>query len=170
MAVFYMIPVQMPFMLSAIEGVSNSQVGFAIAFMNITAVTMALNYGRVKKQMGFLAVMALVYLFVAAGYIIISQANDYWVLVGGILVSGAGFGMQMANINLWLVTLAPPPMRGRLVGYLNALIFLGMFLSPILLQPLVVLTNLYQSFFIVAMMLLFFAVVFIITMLSTRNR
>ena len=164
MAVFYMIPVQMPFMLSAIDGVSNTQVGFAIAFMNVTAVGMALNYGRVKKRMGFPAVMAMVYVFVAAGYIIISQAQDYWVLVGGILVSGAGFGMQMANINLWLVSLAPPPVRGRLVGYLNAIIFLGMFLSPILLQPLVALTNLYQSFFVVAILLLFFAAVFIVAM------
>jgi MFS family permease len=161
MSVFYMIPVQMPFMLSALEGVSNTQLGFAIAFMNITSVSTALNYGRIKKRLSYPAVMALVYVLVAAGYIIISQSQHYWFLVCGILVAGAGFGMQMANINMWLVSLAPPPLRGRLVGYLNAIIFLGMFLSPVLLQPLINISSLYDSFFVVAVLLLVLATAFI---------
>ncbi len=154
MAVFYMIPVQMPFMLSALDGVSSSKVGFAIAFMNVTAVTAALNYGRVKKRLSFGGVMALVYFLIAAGYIIISRSTSYWEMIAGILVSGLGFGMQMANLNLWLVSLAPPPIRGRLVGYLNAAIFLGMFLSPILLHPLVQISDLHTSFLLTALILL----------------
>lgn len=162
MAIFYMIPVQMPFMLSAMEGISNTQVGVAIAFMNVSAVTMALNYGRVKSRLSYIAVMAMVYFFVAVGYIIISRGGSYWMIVAGILVSGAGFGMQMANLNLWLVSLAPPSMRGRFVGYLNAIIFLGMFLSPVMLQPLINLTSLYQSFFYVGCFLLIFAGLFVV--------
>lgn len=161
MSVFYMIPVQMPFMLSALEGVSNAQVGFAIAFMNITSVSTALNYGRIKKRLSYPTIMALVYGLVAAGYIIISLSQHYWILVCGILVAGLGFGMQMANINMWLVSLAPSPLRGRLVGYLNAIIFLGMFLSPVLLQPLINMSSLYDSFFLVAAFLLVLATVFI---------
>jgi MFS family permease len=160
MAVFYMIPVQMPFMLSALDGVSSTGVGFAIAFMNVTAVTAALNYGRVKQRLSFGGVMALVYFLIAAGYIIISRSTAYWEMVAGILVSGLGFGMQMANLNLWLVSLAPPPIRGRLVGYLNSAIFLGMFLSPILLQPLIQISNLYTSFFLTALILLVLGGVF----------
>lgn len=160
MAVFYMIPVQMPFMLSALDGVSSTRVGFAIAFMNVTAVTAALNFGRVKQRLSFGGVMAVVYFLIAAGYVIISRSTTYWEMVAGILVSGLGFGMQMANLNLWLVSLAPPPMRGRLVGYLNAAIFLGMFLSPVLLQPLVRLSNLHTSFFLTALILLLFGGLF----------
>jgi MFS family permease len=160
MAVFYMVPVQMPFMLSALDGISNTKVGIAIAFMNITSVSMALNYGWVKRKLSFAGVMALVYVFIAAGYLIISQSQSYWIIIAGILTAGLGFGLQMANMNLWLVSLAPPDMRGRLVGYLNAAIFLGMFLSPILLQPLVRLTSLYQSFMLVALLLLLLSGVF----------
>lgn len=152
-AVFYMVPVQMPFMLSAMNGVSSTGVGFAIAFMNVTAVTMALNYGRVKQHLSFSGVMALVYFLIASGYFIISQSHSYWMMVGGILVCGLGFGMQMANINLWLVSLAPVSMRGRLVGYLNSAIFLGMFLSPVLLQPLVNISSLHQSFLLTGIIL-----------------
>ena len=160
MSVFYMIPVQMPFILSALEGISNTQVGLAIAFMNISSVTTALNYGRVKKSLNYAGVMALVYVLVAIGYIIISQSMSFWVIIAGILVAGAGFGMQMANLNLWLVSLAPPPMRGRLVGYLNAIIFMGMFLSPVMLQPIVNATSLYQSFLIVGITLLLLSGIF----------
>ncbi len=153
-AVFYMIPVQMPFMLSALEGTTNTQVGIAIATMNITAMLTAFNYARFKKRMKFTSVMALVYALIAAGYIIISQSGTYGLMVTGIMISGLGFGMQMANINLWLVELAPPGIRGTLVGYLNTFIFLGMFASPVLLQPLVSLSSLYTSFFLVAIILL----------------
>lgn len=160
MAVFYMVPVQMPFMLSAIEGISNTQVGIAIACMNITSVTMALNYGRVKQNLSFTGVMAVVYICIAAGYLIISQSQLYGVIIAGIMTAGLGFGMQMANVNLWLVTQAPAHMRGRLVGYLNAVIFLGMFLSPLMLQPLVNATSLYRSFMLVAVILLIISGVF----------
>ena len=160
MSVFYMVPVQMPFMLGALEGVSNARIGMAIAFMNITSVPMALSYGRIKRRLPYAGVMALVYLLVAAGYLIISQGQTYASMVLGILVAGAGFGLQMANINLWLVSLAPLDFRGRLVGYLNAIIFLGMFLSPVLLHPLVGEGPLHRGFLLVALLLLALSIVF----------
>ncbi len=162
-SVFYMIPVQMPFMLSALEGVSNTEVGIAIACMNITAMITAFNYSRVKSLMDFPYIMAMVYVLVAAGYTVIALSASYYMMVAGILVCGLGFGMQMANINLWLVNLAPANIRGSLVGYLNTFIFLGMFLSPILLQPLVSLSTLYNSFLIVGTLLILCAAILIYT-------
>jgi len=156
-AVFYMIPVQMPFMLSALGGVSNAEVGFAIAFMNVTAMITAFNYARIKRRFDFPLLMALVYLLVAAGYFVISQAVSYFMMIAGILVSGLGFGLQMANINLWLVNLAPANIRGTLVGYLNAFIFMGMFLSPVIFQPVISLSSLYHAFGVVALLLLLLA-------------
>ncbi len=156
-AVFYMIPVQMPFMLSSLEGVTNTRTGIAIASMNITAVTMAFNYARIRRRLDFPYIMSLVYLMVALGYTLIGVSESYGLMVLGILVCGLGFGMQMANVNLWLVNLAPPEIRGTLVGYLNTFIFLGMFFSPVLLRPLVMMTSLYQSFILVAGILLVIA-------------
>ncbi len=166
-AVFYMIPVQLPFMLSSLADVSNTQVGIAIAFMNVTAIIMAFNYSRIKRRLDFPYIMALVYILVALGYTIISISNTYWMMVAGILTGGLGFGMQMANINLWLVNLAPAEIRGTLVGYLNTFIFLGMFMSPVLLQPLVSVASLYDSFLIVALILL--ALAFILSYSGWRG-
>ncbi len=152
-AVFYMIPVQMPFMLSALGNVSNSMVGFAIAFMNVTAIIMAFNYGKVRRVLDFPLLMALVYVLVALGYATIGLTHNFYIMVLGILVSGLGFGMQMANVNLWLVQLAPAPIRGSLVGYLNFFIFMGMFLSPVLLQPFILISTMHLSFVLVAVLL-----------------
>ncbi len=162
-AVFYMIPVQMPFMLSAIEGVTSTQVGVAIACMNITAMATAFNYSRVKKRLDFPFIMGLVYILVAAGYVIIGLSTSYGMMVAGILVCGTGFGMQMANVNLWLVQLAPSMIRGTLVGYLNLFIFLGMFMSPVLLQPLVLVFGLYHSFVVVGLLLVCISIVLFYT-------
>lgn len=161
MSVFYMVPVQMPFMLSKLEGISNAQVGLAIAFMNVTAITTSFNYSRMKKRMDFPTIQGIVFLLIATGYFIISQSTTYYMMISGILVGGLGFGMQWANINLWLVSIAPPDIRGTLVGYLNSAIFLGMFLSPVLLQPVIYFTSLYQSFMVVGFILVALALVFL---------
>jgi MFS family permease len=161
MIVFYMIPVQMPFMLSAME-VSNTHIGFAIASMNVASVLTSVNYSRIRKRLSFPMIMAVVYFIIAVGFVIISQTSSYTMMIAGIMVCGLGFGMMMPNINLWLISIAPMEMRGRLVGYLNSAVFLGMFLSPVALQPLIMISSLYTSFFLVAVILLVGSMLFFV--------
>ncbi len=162
MIVFYMIPVQMPFMLSALEGVSNTGIGFAIAFVNVASVTTSVNYGRIRRYLSYQKIMALVFFIVFIGLFIISQAQTYWAMISGILMCGFGFGLLMPNLNLWLISLAPATLRGRLVGYLNSALFLGMFMSPIALQPLIYYSSLQGSFFIMGIILLTLALIFLV--------
>ncbi|MBW6481015.1 MAG: MFS transporter [Bacteroidales bacterium] len=167
--IFYMIPVQMPFMLSDMEGITNTKIGFAIAFVNVASVATSVNYGRVRRKFSFPAIMAIVYLLVFLGFMIISQSDTYFMTIAGIIFSGLGFGLMMPNINLWLISLAPAAMRGRLVGYLNMALFLGMFGSPIVIQPLVVLSDLYFTFFLVGLLLLVLALAFFFYTILKRS-
>lgn len=152
--VFYMIPVQMPFMLNAMEGITNTRIGFAIAFMNVASVTTSLNYSRIRKKLSYSAIMGLVYVIVFTGFLIISQTQTYAVMIAGIAISGLGFGMMMPNLNLWMISRAPASLRGRMVGYVNTSLFLGMFFSPVILQPLIKHSSLYQSFLIMGLLVL----------------
>jgi MFS family permease len=152
--VFYMIPTQMPFMLSAMEGVTNTKIGFAIAFVNVASVITSLNYGRIHRKLSFSAIMGIVYILIFFGFLIISQTNSYTMMITGIIVCGLGFGLMMPNINLWLISVAPASMRGRLVGYLNAAMFSGMFISPIAIQPLIMISSLYNSFLLMGIIVL----------------
>ena len=160
--IFYMIPTQMPFMLNALEGISNTRIGFAIAFVNVASVSTSLNYGKVKRRMSYPAIMALVYFLVFTGFLIISQAGSYIMMIVGIVFSGLGFGLMMPNINLWLISLAPSAMRGQLVGYLNMALFLGMFGSPIVIQPLLRWGDLYNVFFILAILIFLLGFLFLV--------
>ncbi len=168
--VFYMIPVQMPFMLSEMEGITNTKIGFAIAFVNVASVTTSLNYGRIRRKLSFPAIMAIVYFLVFVGFMIISRSNSYIMMIVGVIFSGLGFGLMLPNINLWLISLAPDSRRGQLVGYLNMALFLGMFGSPIVIQPLVAYADLYFTFFLVSIMLIMMAVVFGIYTLRKRSK
>lgn len=158
--VFYMIPVQMPFMLNAQEGITNTEIGFAIAFVNVASVTTSLNYGKVKRRLSFEAIMGVVYLTVFTGFFIISRSESYIMMIVGIAISGLGFGLMMPNINLWMISVAPPSLRGRMVGYLNTALFFGMFISPVAIQPLIAISSLYNSFFLIGLIMLIFAAMF----------
>lgn len=162
MITFYMIPVQMPFMLSKLQGISNTQVGLAIASMNITSITLAMNYARFRRRLSFSGIMGLSYLLVFLGYWQISRGNTYAAMIVGIMVSGLGFGLIMPNINLWLISVAPAQLRGRLVGYLNSALFLGMFLSPIVLQPLIRKGGLNHTFWNVGLMIMVLGVLLLV--------
>jgi MFS family permease len=157
-----MIPTQMPFMLNALDGISNTRIGFAIAFVNVASVSTSLNYGKIKRIMSYPAIMALVYFLVFTGFLIISQAGSYVMMIVGIVFSGLGFVLMMPNLNLWLISLAPSAMRGQLVGYLNMALFLGMFGSPIAIQPLLRWGDLYNVFFILAILIFVLGFFFLI--------
>ncbi len=167
--VFYMIPVQMPFILDSIEGISNAETGFAIAFVNVASVTTSLNYGRIRKRLSFPAILAIVYIVVFVGYLIISQAQSYFTMIAGIAVSGLGFGLMLPNINLWLISLSPESMRGRLVGYLNMSLFFGMFISPVAIQPLIGISNIKGSFLLMGIIMLVLASLFVVSLMIKKR-
>jgi len=55
------------------------------------------------------------------------------------------------------------------VGYLNMSLFLGMFGSPIVIQPLVASTDLYFTFFLVGLLLLVMAITFLFYTIIKRS-
>jgi MFS family permease len=53
------------------------------------------------------------------------------------LFAGAGIGLLMPSMRLWVITIASMPQRGRSVGVITSSLYLGQFLSPVLSQPIV---------------------------------
>jgi MFS family permease len=72
----------------------------------------------------------------ASGYLVIGLATHLsWVLVG-LALSGLGSGLLMPNSSIWLMQLAPPEAKGRVLGLFSSAIFLGQFASPLLVSVL----------------------------------
>lgn len=132
MAVFYLIPTQIPFLLQALSGDDAATAGMAIASGSLVSATVSLNYGRVARHLGYPAIAALALGLLGAGFVAVGLAESTAGVVVGLSVAGLGTGLLMPNGNLWLTATVPASLRGRALGAMNTSIFLGQFLSPLL--------------------------------------
>jgi MFS family permease len=136
MLAFYMIPVQLPFYLQHLNMGGGIQSGLAIAAATLSSAVISLRYRALKSRLSFRGILVCLYSAMGLGYIIISQATAYPVVLIGLVIAGLGLGLLMPNMNVWLNEIAPLKLRGRLLGGLTTAMFLGQFCSPIVSQPL----------------------------------
>lgn len=136
MSYFYIIPIQIPFFIRTFDGVSNSMSGWAIGALTITSSISAMFYSRIKKRFTYASIYGISFLIMASGYMLLSVSNSYIQVVSVVLLLGIGTGWLMPNSSLWIMSVVPQSMRGRLIGRLTTFIFLGQFASPLFIQPL----------------------------------
>jgi MFS family permease len=146
--IFYMIPVQIPYLLKELPGISNTHIGLAIAAQSLAGSIVAMNYRRIKSKLTFCSIYQITFALMATGYIFISLSNSYALIIVGLIISGFGVGLLMPTGNMWIIEVAPDNMRGQLVGKANTAIFIAMYLSPIIVQPLIKWGSISSSFFI----------------------
>jgi MFS family permease len=84
------------------------------------------------------------------GYALISVTHSYAIVLLGASLSGFGIGVLFPNAGMWVTTLAPPRIRGRLLGIMTASMYLGQFFSPILVEPVVAQVGLSGAFAVAA--------------------
>ena len=107
----------------------------ALSVQALAAAIVSLQYQKIKARFSFERISSLVFLTMGFGYIVIAISTDYILVILGLLISGVGLGLLMPNLNVWLVSIVPPTMRGRAIGGLSMSISLGQFFSPIIAQP-----------------------------------
>lgn len=147
MVLFYMVPVQTPFLFEAMGVTQPSRQGIGLMGVTLFAAFMASQYGLMKRLASFSRIYAFNFLIMGVGYWMVTQFSSFWGIVFGLVVSGFGAGLFMPNAATWLMHVAPAEMRGRIVGGMTSVVFLGQFLSPILTEPLVQATSLIDAFF-----------------------
>ena len=150
LVVFYMTPVQVPFLVRDLGVRSSTAAGFVIVLSSLAAAAGAQLYARVSRGHGVFAIYGWAFGLIAAGYALIGSASSYVVVLAGGLVSGLGVGLFFPNSYLWLLSLAPARLRGRLSGGLTTAVFMGQFFSPLLAQPLIAAVSLPWAFVVIA--------------------
>lgn len=165
MAIFYMMPVQIPFLIQEISNVSNTATAISLSAAMLVSGTMALNYPKLKSRFTHYQLYGISFLAIGIGYLLITQADSYIWLYPGLLIAGTGSGLIMPNSNLCLVTLASPENRGRILGLLTTFIFLGQFASPLMFQPIINNSSIKSGFLYLAIALILCATISLI-----RNR
>ncbi|HYO54586.1 MFS transporter [Archangium sp.] len=137
MMIFYLIPVQLPFLLRRLGVGSSALAGLAVGVSTVVGSVVSLRYARVRQLLGYRGIMAVLFACMALGYVIVGMSDTYAAVVGGLAVSGLGQGLLTPNMATWAGEVAPEAARGRVMGLLTTSLFLGQFVSPILAQPLI---------------------------------
>lgn len=131
---FYLVPLQLPFWLLERFATSSTESGFAISLVAFSFALSAMVYGRHAARLPHIPLVGLALALLGASFLLIALAPTRYVVYAGLLLAGVALGWVLPNLNLWLANQTPPALRGRLLGGFSAAIFLGHFLSPILLQ------------------------------------
>jgi len=160
--IFFFIPVQIPFHLKGIGFERNSLIGAAIATSTAFSAISSLSYSKIKGRLSFLSIFSIGYLLMAAGFICIAFSNTYRLVVIAMMLSGLGMGMMIPNTNMWVMKITPPQIRGKEIGKLTTFWFLGQFLSPIIIFPLLNILSLSSTFMLAAGFLLLMSMGFLI--------
>ncbi len=149
MAMFYMIPVQIPFLLDRFGEMTSTRIGLALASFVLMGALVSLNFHHFLRRMSYAGVYLLCFFLLGSGYILISFSGSYHQVFIGMIVGGIGSGLLMPNSSIWLLSEAPEHLRGRISGMLTTAVFLGQFLSPIMTQPLIDALSISSGFLIV---------------------
>ncbi len=137
MIFYYMVLVQVPFILQERFGFGSAMTGLAISASALAGALSSLSYPLIKRRLCYRNIYVLGFGFVATGYLFIGYADSYPQLLEGLACAGFGNGIMMPNGSFWLMEVVPERVRGKAVGGFTGMIFLGQFLSPVVMAPVV---------------------------------
>jgi MFS family permease len=136
MIVFYIIPVQLPFLLRGLGAPSPTLAGAGIATATFaSAMTSLFLLARLRKRLSVPMTLALSFAAIAVGYGVIAAAPAPALAFVGLVLAGFGLGLQMPALVGWLQSVVPPEARGRAAGGYTMAVFLGQFASPFVHAP-----------------------------------
>ena len=153
MLIFYIIPVQIPFLFEELGIFSDTKKGLAIVVGTASAAVTAFLYPRLRARLHYGRIYSVGFTVIAVGYGLVSSAQGFWSVIGALVIAGLGVGILMPNANLWVLSIVPERSRGKALGFLTTALFLGQFASPFFLQPFVYFFGLQTSFLWVAFVL-----------------
>ncbi len=107
--------------------------GYILSVLSLSAMFAGLLLVLVMKVFGKLS-MALAILLMGAGYYLLSGASTLWIIFVAVIVIGFGFGTIQPNIFLVVQKIAPPNARAFAMAVVGSSIFLGQFISPIIMK------------------------------------
>ncbi|GAB2524939.1 MFS transporter [Nocardiopsis aegyptia] len=127
---FYALPVQLPFVLTAAGAGSAGQIGGISALMSLGTAAGAALFGKLAGLSPRVLVPAELGL-AAAGLGVVFAAPSVPVVIAGAVVTGFGTGLLLPTMIVWAVDRLDFEQRGRGTGLCAGALFFGQFLSPL---------------------------------------
>jgi MFS family permease len=128
---FFIVPIQTPFVLTA-RGMGSTQlIGLTSALGGI-AVPLGGFLFKKLHRLNLFQILALAFAFIAVGLGLFSADSGYGVTLAGIVIASLGCGMTLPAILTTIMSRLSFEQRGRGTGGWQTAFFLGNFISPVL--------------------------------------
>ena len=131
---FFIFPTQIPFILNADYGVSNSQVGIALSLQTVTSILAALTYQRLRKRFSFEGIVVIIFVSLGINHALTLVGGSYSMIVLGLMIGGIGLGLVPPNSNVWITSLVPETGRARALAGIITALFAGQSIAPFVVQ------------------------------------
>ena len=74
---YFMIPVEIPFLLNDIGSISNAKIGYSISISILAGAIVALNYSKIKIKLSYPVIYTIIFCMMCIGFLIISFSKSY---------------------------------------------------------------------------------------------
>jgi len=144
---FMAVPVFIATFLQDLVGAGSIEVGLIGAFSGLFSFFGGLIYGQINKKFNFLGINTVSFLIYSLGFLAIGLAQNWTLIVIGEVLVGFGMGVIPSNLSTWLAHEAQFLVRGRANGAYVMMMFLGNFLTSLLLTPIVQVIGLEYAYY-----------------------
>jgi MFS family permease len=160
---------QMPFLLHE-HGVTNAiLVSRVPALSSFVSILAAMAFGYIYGASGRFTLVAATFCM-AIGFIGISIAPSYDVILLCVVIEGMGAGLIMPYFQARILDRVSPAQRGRAIGYLVSAQFLGHFVNPIVTAPLRRWAGLAETFLLAGLLMMALAIGLAIAARAARHQ
>ncbi|BBH68838.1 MFS transporter [Actinoplanes sp. OR16] len=130
--VFYALIVELSFVLDEVGVTATATIGALSALMSLATAAAAGSFAKLSSQTPR-TLLPIAFGLSAAGFLIIAATGSVPVITLGAVLTGAGTGLLLPTLLTWATNGLSFDERGRGTGLWTGTLFIGEFLSPILI-------------------------------------
>lgn len=138
MVLTFIAPVQVPVLLVQVGVTSSTQIGLCAGLSLLATLGGSLAWPLMRRSLKGAGTNAVLLLLFAAGLWLLNHAQSYSEVALAMLIHGLGAGLLVPNVMAPVMQALTPRTRGRGLGGLTACMYLGQFVSPLVVAALVV--------------------------------
>ncbi|MCX8055454.1 MAG: MFS transporter [Ignavibacteria bacterium] len=164
MICYLMVPTQLPFLINyQFPNFPASKIGLLIAIWIMFSSLSSLFYPKIKNRVPFRYVYMIGFFIWGFGHLLIYFSSNLVMLVASLIFSGLGNGLVVPNLKSHILAHSTEYNRGINSGFLTTALYVGQFLSPIVVQPMFQYANISQIFPIFGILMFLISIVYIFT-------
>lgn len=132
MVLNFIVPIQTPTLLVEMGVVSTTKIGMSAGLGLLATLIGSLSWPLLRSMCGIPVCNAILLALLAAGLWLLSAATSYENVLVAVTIHGIGAGLLVPNVMAEVMHALPKSVRGRGIGGFTSCLYLGQFVSPII--------------------------------------